>query len=157
MLKLGDIMTRDVVTVAMDDTLDEIRAIFEQHRFHHLIVTNHGRVVGVISDRDLLKNVSPFLGRPLMERPQDLNTLNRRAHQIMHRALVTGTEDMAVADAATLALDQDVTCLPVVDDRGRLRGIVTWRDLLRHCRYCEEYHPEEADDLGESDHSADAA
>lgn len=136
-MKLHEMMTREVVTVAMDESVEAIRAIFEKNHFHHLVVTREGKVAGVISDRDLLKHVSPFIGRPLMERAQDTNTLQRRAHQIMDRQPVVGHVDMTVEDAAILVLAENVTCLPIVDDQERLRGIVTWRDLLRRCKFCE--------------------
>jgi acetoin utilization protein AcuB len=134
---LSRIMTKRVVTVKMDDTLQRIRAVFLAQKFHHLIVVDDGRVVGVISDRDLLKNISPFIGQPMMERSQDVNTLSKRAHQIMSRAPVVAREDTPVIEAATLVLRERVSCLPVVDDRMRIRGIVTWRDLLRACCPCQ--------------------
>jgi acetoin utilization protein AcuB len=135
-LLLRNAMTRDVVAVKMDDTLQHIRAIFLARQFHHVVVTERGRVVGVISDRDLLKNISPFIGQPMMERTQDMNTLSRRAHQIMQRQPVVGYEDMPVTEAVELVLRERVSCLPVVDERIRLRGIVTWRDMLRFCFRC---------------------
>jgi acetoin utilization protein AcuB len=131
-MTLGDIMTRSVVTVHMDDTLQRIQEIFEESRFHHLLVTDEGRVVGVISDRDLLKHLSPFTGNVLMERKQDLNLLKRKAHQIMHRKPVTASPDMSVVDATDLVLRERLSCLPVVTPQRRVCGVVTWRDLLAH-------------------------
>ncbi len=58
---LADIMTRAVVTVHMDDTLERIREIFDDCGFHHLVVIDDARVVGVISDRDLLKHLCPSM------------------------------------------------------------------------------------------------
>jgi acetoin utilization protein AcuB len=131
-MTLGDIMTKSVVTVHMDDTLNRIQEIFEESKFHHLLVTDQGRVVGVISDRDLLKHLSPFAGNALMERKQDLNLLKRRAHQIMHRKPVVARPDMPVADATALLLRERISCLPVVTGDRRVCGVVTWRDLLAH-------------------------
>lgn len=128
-----DLMTRDVVTIRLDDSVGRIREIFERVSFHHLIVMHQGRVEGVVSDRDLLKNISPFIGKTLMEREQDTNTLKRRAHQIMRRQPVIAMETMTAREAAALLLTEKVTCLPVVNDKGRLVGIVSWRDLLPHC------------------------
>ncbi|HRQ75606.1 MAG TPA: CBS domain-containing protein [Phycisphaerales bacterium] len=126
-----DVMTPDVVTVSLDDTLESIRAIFLASRFHHLIVVEGGHVVGVISDRDLLKTISPFIGNPLMERSQDRNTLQRRAHQVMSRRPVVVHEDTDLSEAAATLLRERVSCLPVVDEEMQPRGIVTWRDLLQ--------------------------
>lgn len=137
-MTLGAIMTRAVVTVHLDDTIQRIRDIFEESRFHHVIVTDRGRVVGVISDRDLLKHLSPFCGNVWMERRQDENTLKVRAHQIMHRTPVVGDADMPLLTAAGMLLREGVSCLPVVSPEHRLLGIVTWRDLLPHCFRCDE-------------------
>jgi acetoin utilization protein AcuB len=136
-MRIRDIMTRHLVTVNMDEPLCNIREIFEQWKFHHLVVLENGRLVGVISDRDLLKNISPFVGNAWMERQQDRNTLNRRAHQIMHRNPVTVTEDMPLIEASQLLLRRQVSCLPVVNEDGVVVGIVTWRDLMPHCFNCE--------------------
>lgn len=130
---VSDLMTREVVTIRLDETLGRIREIFEQFPFHHLVVVHHGKVEGVVSDRDLLKNISPFIGRTMMEREQDTNTLKRRAHQIMSRKPVLALDTMTAREAAALLLTEQVTCLPVVNEKGRLVGIVSWRDLLPHC------------------------
>lgn len=137
MLTVGDIMTREVVTVKLDDTLRCIREIFDECFFHHLVVVKGRQVVGVISDRDLLKNLSPFVDNEWMERRQDVNTLKRKAHQIMRRSPVVTHETVSVALATACLLAQKVTCLPVVDHREHLSGIVTWRDLLPHCTFCD--------------------
>ena len=141
-MKLGDIMTKSVVTVHLDDTLQRIRDIFGESEFHHLVVTDEGKVVGVISDRDLLKQLSPFAGHLLMERQQDLNIFKRRAHQIMRRRPVVAREHMPLAEASDLLMRKGVTCLPIVSRDWRVRGIVTWRDLLPLCFRCK---PSEAD------------
>ncbi|TVQ32061.1 MAG: CBS domain-containing protein [Phycisphaeraceae bacterium] len=126
---VSDIMTRGVFTVKMDDTIRDIRHIFMQRKFHHVIVVSGGKAVGVISDRDLLKTISPFIGS-MSERPQDLNTLNKKAHQVMTRDLVFVHENSRIIDAARLMVSCRVSCLPVLTDEGVVRGIVTWRDIL---------------------------
>lgn len=153
-----DLMTRDVVTIRLDETVGRIREIFERVPFHHLIVVYEGRVEGVVSDRDLLKNISPFIGKTLMEREQDTNTLKRRAHQIMRRQPVLALETMTAREAAALLLTERVTCLPVVNEKGRLVGIVSWRDLLPHCfgDACGFKPPRTTDDQTSTD-SAQAA
>ena len=141
---LADIMTRAVVTVHLDDTLSHIRSIFETSKFHHLLVTDNGELVGVISDRDLLKNVSPFIGNRLMERNQDVNTLSRRAHQIMSRKPVTGTPETSVCGALQIMLRDNVSCLPVVYENNHIAGIVSWKDILRASNICDTLGASEA-------------
>lgn len=129
-MNVAEIMSRDPVTVGMDDDLRRVKDLFELYRFHHLLVLAGERLVGVISDRDLLRASSPFLGRA-SERPQDLATLNRRVHQIMTRKLIVVSPETPVQDAARLMLEKRVSCLPVLVGEGPVLGIVTWRDQLR--------------------------
>ncbi len=114
----------------MDDSLGRARDLFNEHHFHHLLVVQGRELLGVISDRDLLKAVSPHIGT-LSETDRDRATLNKRAHQIMSRKLITVTADTTLEAAARLLLEHRVSCLPVVTTAGLLVGIITWRDLLR--------------------------
>jgi len=128
-MNINQIMTRQTITIGMDDDVRRVRDLFEKYGFHHLLVVEKGRLVGVISDRDLLRSVSPFIGK-LSEQSQDMATLNRRVHQIMTRKPVTISCEMKVEDAAEVMLGHRVSCLPVVTEDGHAVGIVTWRDLL---------------------------
>ncbi|MDP1662683.1 MAG: CBS domain-containing protein [Phycisphaerales bacterium] len=134
-LRVDTVMTTELVTVGPDDTLGEVREVFDTHRFHHLLVVEHFKVVGVISDRDLLKHLSPFVGK-LSERAQDAFTLQRKVHQVMSRNVVTIRADTDIAQATRLMLDHGVSCLPVLDERQHPIGVVTWRDLLKAVAHC---------------------
>ncbi len=123
-------MSRRVITVSPDQDLIAVRKLFDQHKFHHLVVMDDRRVLGVISDRDLLRETSPFIDT-LSERPQDLATLRKRVHQIMSRKLVVARRDDSVTSAAAAMLAHAVSCLPVVTPEGRIEGIVSSKDLLR--------------------------
>jgi len=132
-MQCRDIMTSHVVTVQMDESVWKVRDLFEKHSFHHLVVLEGEAVKGVISDRDLLKNLSPFIGNPHMERPEDERLLSRKAHQIMARNPVTVQTSTQVDEAAQTMLNECVSCLPVLSRDGFLLGIITWRDLLPLC------------------------
>lgn len=124
-----EIMTTRVATVSMDDRLNVIKEIFEQAHFRHLLVVEEEALVGVISDRDLLRALSPYLDTDA-EMTRDIDTLNRRAHQIMSRQPITIAPDRPLQEAARVMLERHVSCLPVLED-GTLVGILSWRDLLR--------------------------
>lgn len=125
-----ELMCRGVVTIGMDDTLQTAEAIFEDRQFHHLVVMDQGKPVGVVSDRDLLRHISPFVNVPFSEQARDRETLKKKMHQVMSRNLITIQPDRSAAKAAQLMLKHDVSCLPVVSENGELVGILSIRDLL---------------------------
>ncbi len=126
------IMSRTVVTVGLDEPLRSVQELFDRYRFHHLIVVDGGRVVGVVSDRDLMRNLSPFVGKA-SERTMDTASLQRKVHQIMTRQPVTCRADEPIASAGLVMLQHNVSCLPVISESGACRGIITSRDVLRWC------------------------
>lgn len=134
-MKISQVMTSKVVTVEMDDRIAVIKEIFDNVKFHHLMVMEKDELVGVISDRDVLKTLSPFLNTA-SEQSRDVKTLSKRAHQIMSRTPITATEDMPIENAIELLVEESISCLPVVDETGKLVGVVTWKDILRNVR-CE--------------------
>ena len=99
---IGEIMTARVVTIEMDDSLEVIRDIFRKVRFHHLLVVDNEKLVGVISDRDVLKAISPYVGT-MSETNRDHATLNKRAHQIMSHYPVTVRQFCPLQEAARLS------------------------------------------------------
>lgn len=74
-MQVSEYMTTRLVTVEMDDTLDTVREIFDNTGFHHLLVVERGEVVGVLSDRDLLRHLSPYVGTA-SETARDAATLH---------------------------------------------------------------------------------
>ena len=130
-MTLGKIMTARIVTVEMDDRLEVVKEIFDTMKFHHLLVVDeHKQLSGVLSDRDLLRALSPYVGSAT-ETARDLATLNKRVHQIMTRRPITLRQESGIAEAVELLLKNRISCLPIVDDDFKPVGIVSWRDLLR--------------------------
>lgn len=130
MLPVAKLMSRDPVCVSIDDTLAVVKNIFDQVKFHHILVTENGILVGVISDRDLFKALSPNIGTAA-ETSRDLATLNKKVHQVMHRKPVTLTANCTVMSAIKMFDTEGVSCIPVVDDKMRPKGILSWRDIMR--------------------------
>jgi acetoin utilization protein AcuB len=95
-----------------------------------LVVDEHKKLSGIVSDRDLLRALSPYVGSAA-ETERDLATLNKRVHQIMTRHPITLRAQSAVAEAVNLLLAHRISCVPVVDDDFKPIGIVSWRDLLK--------------------------
>ncbi len=130
-MELRSIMTTRVVTVEVDDTLEVVKRIFDAMKFHHLLVVDSGKTLcGVISDRDLLRALSPYVGTA-SENARDTATLRKRVHQIMSRKAVTLPPEASVTDAVHLFLESRVSCIPIVDAHLKPVGIVSWRDVLK--------------------------
>ena len=129
-MTVDSVMITRVVTVGMDDTLEGVRAIFQRASFHHLLVSSENKFAGVITEKDLWKAVSPYIGT-FSETERDLATLNKRAHQIMNRNHPTVTRETSIDEAAHLLLDKGISCLPVVTPDRTIEGIVTWKDIFR--------------------------
>ena len=129
-MNVQQIMTKKIVTIELDDSLAMVREIFDNLKFHHLLVVESNKLVGVVSDRDLLKALSPNLGS-ISATLKDEATLNKRVHQIMTSKLVTLHPNATISDAVNLFSTHKVSCIPVVDYEFRPLGIVSWRDILR--------------------------
>ena len=130
-MSVRSIMTARVVTVEMDDRLDVVKQIFDTLKFHHLLVVDdRKKLSGVVSDRDLLKALSPYVGSAA-ETARDIATLNKRVHQIMSRNPITLHPEAQVADAVQLLLNQRISCIPIVDREFKPVGILSWRDILK--------------------------
>src|SRR5271167_1359098 len=125
------IMTVRVVTVELDDRLDVVKQIFDRLKFHHLLVVDdRKKLTGIVSDRDLLKALSPYVGSAA-ETTRDIATLNKRVHQIMSRNPVTLHPEAKIADCVQLFLEHRISCIPIVDLEFKPVGIVSWRDVLK--------------------------
>ena len=128
-MNVDAIMSRKPITVADDDKMGHAIRMLKDHGFKHLpVVDRAGKVVGVITDRDL-KRASPS-DATLLEVHELLYLLDQvRIAQIMTRTPVTVPAATPVADAARLMVDKHVGCLPVLEN-GKLVGIVTSTDML---------------------------
>ncbi len=130
-MKVQDIMSRRVVTVQLDDRLHVVKTIFDSTHFHHLLaIEDDGTLYGVVSDRDLLRALSPFIGSTV-ETVRDAATLNKAVHQIMTRKPITLPPEASVADAIKVFLAHPVSCIPIVNAQFEPVGIVSWRDVLK--------------------------
>src|ERR1039457_6340249 len=96
-----DIMSRRVVTVELDDKISAVKEIFDNLKFHHVLVVEDGVLLGVVSDRDLLKALSPNIGTST-ESYKDTATLNKRVHQIATRHPIVLREDATIDEAIDL-------------------------------------------------------
>jgi CBS domain-containing membrane protein len=129
-LKVAELMTTEVVTLTEDETLLHAQRCMERGRIRHLPVIRGGKLVGLVTHRDLLAaSFSVFADVATNEQRRVFAGLSVR--EIMHRDVVSIGPEVPVAEAARILLKNKFGCLPVVDSGGRLCGIVTEADFLR--------------------------
>ena len=128
-LTVADVMTRDVITLDREDSLADARRSMDQARVRHLPVVAGGRLVGLITHRDLLAaSLSVFSGAG--EREQRRLFAQIPVRELMHDA-VGVTPTTPVREAARILIESKFGCLPVVGDGDVLVGIVTEADFVR--------------------------
>jgi len=153
--RVDDVMTTSVVTVPSDATYRSMVNLLIRHRFSALPVVDEGvRVVGVVSEADLLRKVEysgneePRLFEGRQRRGERGKALAGTAADLMSSPPVVAPTGTTITDAARLMDVQDVKRLPVVDERGRLIGMVTRSDLLKvHLRPDDEINQDVMDDV----------
>lgn len=128
-LTAAAIMTSPVMTLAPDATIAEALALFEQQSFRHIpIVSGDGRLIGILSDRDLWRNLAAV--------PQAFSR-DTPLQALMSTRVLAASSDTDVRHIARLFVEQRIGALPVADE-GELKGIVTRSDVLaavmRHYR-----------------------
>ena len=129
-MEVRDLMTTDVVTLTEDETLAHAQRCMARGRIRHLPVVRDGRLVGLVTHRDLLAaSFSIFAEVEASEQRRVFTTV--RVVEAMHRDVVTVSPSLAVSKAARILLENKYGCLPVVSEQSDLLGIVTEADFLR--------------------------
>ena len=116
---VGDLMTRDVLTVDPADSLGEAAEKMIDHGVGALVVSDFGNIIGIVTERDVL--------RAAAHRTSSAETCVR---QWMTTEVITVPPSMPATEAAQTMLDRNFRHLPVVDG-GRVVGVLSIRDILR--------------------------
>jgi acetoin utilization protein AcuB len=128
-VRVEQIMSPRLYSVPADARLAQARDLMDQFHVHHLLVEDSGRFVGLISDRDVLSNLSPYVGTVASKRRDD-DTLTRPVYRFATYELITIPAGAVVEEAARKLLEHKISCLPVVNHLDEIIGIVTKSDLL---------------------------
>jgi CBS domain-containing protein len=116
---LADVMSRDVVAVAPEDTLGEAAQKMVDSRVSSVVVTDFGRLIGILTERDVVRAVG-----------ERVHSSEARVREWMTPDPITATEDTSAAEAGRTMLERGFRHLPVVRDE-RPVGIVSIRDVAR--------------------------
>ncbi len=131
MLLVQDWMSRHLVTLPPEASVAEALTLCRERRIRHIPILEEGRLVGIVSDRDL-RDASPALGDP--ERANALQEI--RVGDVMTREVITADPQDSIEDAAQEMYELKIESLPVLAEEsaaaeGELLGIVTSSDVMR--------------------------
>lgn len=135
-LTVRDVMTQRVFRVYPDTPVRELLDLFTRHELKAVPVVNEKReVLGVVTDRDLLRHLTPNTvraggGARSESSPDDKPAFDAPVREIMSRSVMCISEDQGVAEVAGIMINKNVERLPVVSE-GRLTGFLTRGDILR--------------------------
>lgn len=123
MFLVEDLMTRELITLGPDDNLAQADTFMNRGRIRHLpVVDPTGRLVGLVTHRDLLKVFADRTREGAME---------VRAGEVMTTDVATVTPQTRLTDALNLMIENKYGCLPALDPDGKLVGLITQFDLIK--------------------------
>lgn len=117
-MKVRDLMSRNVAEVSPDTSLEEVARMMKEMNIGSVPVCESGRVVGIVTDRDII----------VRELAMGKNPVATRVGDVMTHGISTVSPDMDIHDAAKLMSDKQIRRLPVVDN-GRLVGMIAIGDM----------------------------
>lgn len=130
-MHVRDIMTKNVVPISLDEQLDLVDEIMKEGNIRHMPVTKGGRVVGIVSQRDLLRaRLSSVAEYSDGEEERFLQAVD--VERVMTAKVQVADPGELAVDAARRMMKAKIGCLPVVDQDGELIGLITETDIMRH-------------------------
>lgn len=125
----ADIMSRDLVTLEETQDLRFLPNVMKLFRFRHMPVVDDGRLVGLVTERDVLR-VSASSLLPAAHEQTDFLARTFAVRDIMTRQVVSVHPDTPLSEVARLMRREKLGCLPVVEAENKLVGIVTEADFV---------------------------
>lgn len=126
---VSTIMTRDVITLNLNDNMELAEKIFESRKIRHIPIVNGKMVVGMLSHTDLMR----ISFSDLNEEENEINSVVYdlfTIEQIMAKSIISVTSDTTIKEVAQILAEHEFHAVPVVDN-GALVGIVTSTDLIK--------------------------
>jgi len=123
-------MSKDVVTVESDDSMQNAIYILKEKNIKMLPVVEKGNIVGIITDRDL-KKASPSDATTLDMHELLFLVSKIKVRELMKKPVHTVPLDFTIEEAAAVLLEKRISGLPVVDEDGQLVGIITRSDIFQ--------------------------
>lgn len=115
-------MTKLVVCLTPSNTISEAYGIMKETICRHLPIVMEGKVVGIISNRDILLHSTV--------ENNELKIEKRLVEEVMTKNPITAMKHFEVSRVVDLLVNNRISCLPIVDEADRIEGIITTTDLL---------------------------
>ena len=144
-MKTKDIMTKEVITVKPEMTIEELARLFTKHDISGApVVDEAGGLIGIVTENDLIKmeqrlhiptiitifDAVIYLGSSKKFEDDLKRMAATKVSDIYKRDVVTITENATIEEVATIMCEKDIHHLPVVK-KGKLMGIVGKKDVVR--------------------------
>ena len=123
-------MSKDVVTLDVNDSMQYATRLLKEHNIRGLPVMENGKLVGVVTDRDLKR--ASASDATTLEIHELLYLISKiKIKEIMTKNPITIPLDYTIDEAAAILLDNKLSGAPVVDNEGKVVGIITQTDIFR--------------------------
>ena len=136
-MKVRELMSGGPITVGVDTPVFEARQTMLKERIRHLLVTDAGRLVGIVTDRDIRLNL-PSQATSLSMWEVNYLLAKLTVDKVMTKSVIIVGPDKDASEAARLMLEHKIGALPVLEG-DHLLGIITETDVLRAFARSQRY------------------
>jgi len=126
---VGERMSHPIISIAPDMPVHDALDMFKRERIRRAPVVKDGKLVGIVSDKDLL-NASPSMATSLSIWEMNYLLSKVTVSEVMTKKILTVSEDTPIEEAARIMADNKIGGLPVMRD-GHVVGIITETDLFK--------------------------
>jgi acetoin utilization protein AcuB len=130
--KIEDVMSKNLVVANKDITLKQAHGMMLEKRIRHLMITDQGtgKLLGLISDRDVKKFISPFASSDAAT-DRDKATLQIKVDKVMVKDVITAKLGDPLKAVIEKMLQKKISCTPVLGDGDKLVGVLTTTDAMK--------------------------
>jgi CBS domain-containing protein len=129
--KIKEVMNEEIHTVSPGDRVVHARRILLDNDIARIPVVNEGKVVGIVSDREIAFAFAK-VKKSFSLGQQHYRIRELLVKDVMKKNVVTLPGNATIKDAADLMIKKDIGCIPIVDNKDKIMGMLTRTDLLKH-------------------------
>lgn len=124
-MQVKDAMSKSVVTIDRNEKASEIRKKMMMYNVKTVVVTENDKIVGVVTNNEIIQTLD----------------LSEKASAIMDRNFITVKDDNEIPETTAILLENNVTSLPVVDENGKLVGLISETDIVKDIAKVKKQQP----------------